>query len=161
MLDDGASLADKDTHGNTPLHVSVQENNSQMMQLLLLMGADKDALSNFGHTPLFHASSLGPIGCRTTAVLCRTHPGRVQQRQESSSRLVGEARVTCMGTKPAELQNVRVTRVASGTNVNEMFMRVHATRIYFSIQKIAISNFHVGIFRPRRLGPFVAEVALA
>lgn len=53
LLDEGASVADKDVlWGGTPLHEAAKNGKAGMVQLLLLKGADKDALSNDGETPL-------------------------------------------------------------------------------------------------------------
>lgn len=53
LLENGASLAANDSSGNTPLHCcAARGGTTEMVQLLLLMRADKDALDNNEQTPL-------------------------------------------------------------------------------------------------------------
>lgn len=57
LLKSGASVAARDTIGNTPLHVAAREGNPEMVRVLMLKGADKDDLDMFECTPLYLAVS--------------------------------------------------------------------------------------------------------
>lgn len=48
MLKDGVSVDDKDTEGNTPLHIAVLNNNLEMVQLLLWKDANVTIKNNDG-----------------------------------------------------------------------------------------------------------------
>ena len=62
LLANGASISSKHTEcGRTPLHVAAQEGKPEMVQLLLLKGADKDAFSRCGFSPLFFAAHYGQV----------------------------------------------------------------------------------------------------
>lgn len=63
LLESGASPKEKDTRGNTPLHAAAaaKHGKQEMVKLLLLTGADKDALGNDGWTPLQLAAHYGHV----------------------------------------------------------------------------------------------------
>ena len=62
LLDNGASLAAKENMGGmTPLHVAAREGKPEMVQLLMLKGADKEALNNYECTPLYLAVLRGHV----------------------------------------------------------------------------------------------------
>lgn len=56
LVEDGASLSDKDAQGDTPLHAAAEEGSVRITLLLLQAGADKDARGKHHRTPLHHAA---------------------------------------------------------------------------------------------------------
>lgn len=80
LLDSGLSLADTDAHGSTPLHIAATRR-PEMVELLLLKGADKDVFDNVCRTPLYLAVDKGNVvaalallaaGADVTLRCCRT-----------------------------------------------------------------------------------------
>ena len=62
LLDNGASINAKNTEGGrTPLHVAAEEGKPEMVHLLLLRGADKDAFDTRKDTPLYAATLHGHV----------------------------------------------------------------------------------------------------
>ena len=61
LLESGASInATHTKNGYTPLHVAAEEGKPEMVQPLILKGADKDALSLAGWTPLYQGMLFWP-----------------------------------------------------------------------------------------------------
>ncbi len=56
-----STSAHDDLYGGTPLHVAAQKGRTEIVQLLMLKGADKDATSSGGWTPLFTAAFHGHV----------------------------------------------------------------------------------------------------
>jgi hypothetical protein len=54
---------EKDSEGSTPLHRAVRNMHKEMIEFLLDMGADPDAVEADGVTPLHVAASLGNVDC--------------------------------------------------------------------------------------------------
>ncbi|CAN0435037.1 unnamed protein product [Ectocarpus sp. 12 AP-2014] len=62
LLENGASITARDTScDRTPLNTAAREGQTEMVQLLLLKGADKDVIDNFGYTPLYLAVLHGRV----------------------------------------------------------------------------------------------------
>ena len=63
LLESGASPAEKDSNGNTPLHAAAaaEHGKHEIANLLLLKGADKNGLGNNGWTPLQLAAHYGHV----------------------------------------------------------------------------------------------------
>ena len=60
LLENGASTNAKDTNnGATPLHVAAKTGKPEMVELLMLKGADKDAMGDNNWTPLYTAARFG------------------------------------------------------------------------------------------------------
>ncbi len=60
LLENGASFGTKSTrYGRTPLHTAAQVDKQEMVQLLMIKGADKDALDIYGWTPLYTSAYYG------------------------------------------------------------------------------------------------------
>lgn len=60
LLDNGASVAERDDTERTPLHFAVEaENSDVIIPLLLDAGADVNAKDEDGNTPLLHAKAIG------------------------------------------------------------------------------------------------------
>ena len=61
LLENGASInATHTKNGCTPLHVAAEEGKPEMVQPLMLKGADKDAISLAGWTPLYQGILFWP-----------------------------------------------------------------------------------------------------
>lgn len=61
LLENGALIDGKDTHGFTPLRVAARNGDAQMMRLLLLKGADKDELDAQGFSVLYATAERGHL----------------------------------------------------------------------------------------------------
>lgn len=58
LLENGAPAAAKDTDGMALLHYAAAQGKTEMMQLLVLNGGDKDALNNDQQTTLYLAAAF-------------------------------------------------------------------------------------------------------
>lgn len=87
LLENGASVTAKDTSafGNTPLHIAARQGNTELVQLLLLKGADKDALDGYGQIPLSVAALNGREAIARTLLAAGAD---VSVRDEQSRTLV-------------------------------------------------------------------------
>ena len=62
LLENGEAIAAKSTvDGRTLLHVAAEEGKPDIVRLLMLRGADKDALDTWGYTPLYIATNRGQV----------------------------------------------------------------------------------------------------
>lgn len=71
LLENGASPAAKSTQGRAPLRVAAEWGQTEMVQLLLMIGEDNDALDNEEYSPLSLAAYSGQIGSHSGSVGCR------------------------------------------------------------------------------------------
>jgi ankyrin repeat protein len=61
LLDKGAQLEAKISHGYTPLHVAAQNGHVEIIRLLCDFGADVEARDDTGMRPLHTAALFGPL----------------------------------------------------------------------------------------------------
>lgn len=76
LLEDGAPINSKNECGSSPLHVAAQVGNVEMVELLLLNEANKDALDAEKWTPLYLATHFGRVAASLAV-------GRRCERQHS------------------------------------------------------------------------------
>ena len=72
---DGLSLEDRDFWGQTPLHYAARGGMEPLVDLLLIAGSDKDALTTNGDTPLNLALAREAVAVVRTLVLADAHVG--------------------------------------------------------------------------------------
>ena len=61
LIEHGADVNIGDTGGNTPLHTTMPDKNTECMSLLIEAGADINAINNPGWTPILIAAKNGSI----------------------------------------------------------------------------------------------------
>ena len=83
-------LAQRDEHGNTPLHLAAWENDPAIVSLFLEAGADIDARNDLDRTPLMQAAYRGNLATVTLLLEKGARPD-VRDREGMTARQLAEA----------------------------------------------------------------------